>query len=137
MPNYIKLFWQKVTKTDNCWLWNGSVNKGGYGVAGNGIRGSSIGAHKLCYELLVGKVLRGMQLDHLCKNKLCVNPNHLEVVTPRANLLRSGNFVGINARKTHCKNGHSLSGLNLYITPSGFRNCKACRRQSSMRHYYA
>jgi hypothetical protein len=72
-----------------------------------------------------------LQIDHLCRVRHCVNPAHMEPVTPRENILRSPvALAAINARKTHCPQGHPLSGANLYRTPQGFRACRECRRKS-------
>lgn len=121
----VRRFWSKVSKTDGCWLWQASVDKWGYGwfkLAGKMRR-----AHSVSYELVVGPVPEGLQLDHLCRNPRCVNPAHLEPVTARENSLRSSSFVALNARKTHCPRGHPLSGENLYINPSSRgRVCKTC-----------
>lgn len=111
-----------------CWLWVGSTNKKGYGSLRRGGRGNSrlFAAHRYVYELLVGKIPDGLQLDHLCKVVCCVNPRHLEPVTLVENVRRSS--VGkMNRDKTHCHNGHPLSGENLYLDASGRRICRACK----------
>lgn len=114
-----------------CWLWSGPVTAG-YSKAW--FDGKSITGHRLMYTHYVGVVPAGLQLDHLCRNRLCVNPYHLEPVTSRENNLRNPNSVlSINLGKTHCVHGHELSGDNLYVTPAGRRNCRACRVAAARR----
>jgi NMD protein affecting ribosome stability and mRNA decay len=85
---------------------------------------------------LVGVIPVGMVLDHICKNTSCNNPKHMELVSPRTNVLRSGNAAAINARKTHCNKGHAYSGENLRIENDRSRTCKICAREKS-RYYRA
>lgn len=119
-------FWEKVVKTESCWNWVGYINKRwGYGYFK--LDGKHWRVHRLAYEIVVGDIPTGKQLDHLCKNRLCVNPSHLEPVTNKENVLRGDGLTAINARKTECHRGHQLLGENLYITPSGYRNCRECR----------
>jgi len=111
-----------------CWIWNGSLTRDGYGKIK---RSSHIGgitlAHKVPWEALHGEVPPGLQLDHLCRVRHCVNPAHLEMVTPRVNNERSFSPSALNAKKTHCQNGHVLTLDNTYIYKSGARNCKICK----------
>jgi len=103
-----------------CWLWSGPLNAKGYGKHGRKM------AHRLVYEILRGSVPDGLQLDHTCRTRQCVNPDHLEPVTSRVNTMRG---VGIAARRavsTTCKSGHQLIGSNVYIDPLGYRRCRAC-----------
>ncbi len=113
-------FWAKVDKSGDCWLWTARLSHNGYG------RFVNQAAHRTAYEMLVGPIPEGMQLDHLCRVRRCVNPSHLEPVTPRENLMRSENQVAKHAAKTHCPHGHPYSGRNLYISPRGHRVCRAC-----------
>lgn len=84
-------FWRLVDKTDSCWLWLGAQNGKGYGrFTLSGRNGWKRSAHRYAYELLVGPIAAGLDLDHLCRNRLCVNPEHLEPVTRRENLRRAG-----------------------------------------------
>lgn len=103
-----------------CWEWTHCRSRG-YGV----VKGR--GAHRVVYELFKGPVPPGLQIDHLCRNRACVNPEHLEPVTARVNQHRSYSIAGINARKTHCDHGHELSGNNVRRW-RGKRICRACRR---------
>lgn len=119
-------FWQKVNKTDTCWNWNKELDKNGYGrfqVNRIGIR-----AHRYSYELVMGKIPKGLVIDHLCRNPKCVNPKHLEAVTNKENILRGNGVAAINSVKTKCIHGHELLGNNLIVQKNGKRNCKECGR---------
>lgn len=114
-----------------CWVWfgaqSGDVKGGrGYGVVSMGT--TTARAHRYVYEHLHGPIPEGLTLDHLCRNKLCVNPEHLEPVTTRENILRGEAPPAMNARKTHCKYGHPLSGDNLIVWHR-MRNCRICRKR--------
>lgn len=118
----VAAFWVKVEKTDTCWLWNAArFTIGGYGQF-QGYR-----AHRISYELLVGPIPAGLQLDHLCRVSHCVNPAHLEPVTNRENALRGIGITAMAARKTHCTQGHPLSEGRL--TKRGQRRCLVCARR--------
>jgi len=112
-----------------CWLWTGCGNSSGYGQK-NISPGRKVVAHRLVFELLVAPVPLGMQLDHRCRVRCCVNPAHLQVVTQRENLVRGDGWAGQNHRKTHCPVGHRLSGANVYAPPGAptQRHCRTCRR---------
>lgn len=120
-------FWAKVHKTDLCWIWIGTIARG-YGQFWDGQR--VVGAHRFAYELLVDSIPGGLQLDHLCRNRRCVNPAHLEPVTRRENILRGAGVTARNAAKTHCVNGHELTPANTYIRPGARpgRECLTCNR---------
>lgn len=128
-------FWRHVQKTEKCWLWTAQVSWRGYGRFRvlDGPRGTMM-AHRFSYQLLIGPIPRGLTLDHLCREKRCVNPEHLEVVTLRENILRGNSLPAINARKTHCKRGHCLSGKNVVITTAGYRNCRECNNERRRIH---
>ena len=85
-------------------------------------------AHRVVYEILVGPIPVGLELDHLCRNRACVNPDHLEPVTTRTNLLRGYSPWACRARQTHCKRGHEFTPENTYGTGDGRRYCRTCRR---------
>lgn len=91
-------------------------------------------AHRQSYELFRGELVDGLVIDHICNDKLCVNPNHLQQITQRENTLRGTSPIAVNASKTHCNNGHELLGDNLYVKPNGSRNCKTCRRGAAQRY---
>lgn len=114
-----------------CWIWTGAV------IPDGGPRGAGYGrfkwsgttrlAHRASYELLVGQIPDGLQIDHLCFVRSCVNPEHLQPVTARENLLRSPTASTLNIGKTHCIRGHEFTVANTYTSPQGKRDCRACR----------
>ncbi|WP_261526143.1 HNH endonuclease signature motif containing protein [Burkholderia multivorans] len=107
-----------------CWIWFGAHQPTGYGQLWNGERPEQ--AHRISYRLYCGPIPEGSEIDHRCKNPWCVNPNHLEAVTHAVNMHRSNTEMGRNARKTHCKRGHELTGNNLLIANNGSRQCRIC-----------
>lgn len=116
----------------NCWLWRRAITHDGYGmVSGDGV---SMVAHRAAFICLVGPIPEGMTLDHLCRNRACVNPDHLEPVPFRENVLRGTSFSAVNARKTECSDGHPLTGDNLYIRPNGARQCRQCNANAAARY---
>lgn len=123
-------FWAKVDVGHplGCWNWIAQTDSGGYGRFSTDIDGRwyPVTAHRHAYELLIGPIPEGLQLDHLCRNTSCVNPDHLEPVTARENTRRGYGPAGTQARKTHCKRGHLLAGGNVHIRPDGARRCREC-----------
>ena len=124
-----KRFWYDVRSigagSDDCWEWAGYRHPRGYGrfVA----NGKGFQAHRYAYEQVVGPIPDGMQIDHLCRNRACVNPVHLEPVSNRTNSLRGEGPTAENARKTECIRGHALTPDNVYVIPStGSRACRRC-----------
>ena len=125
-----------------CWLWIGAVQPrrhGGYGVFQSFGGRKTNSAHLFAYRLLRGEIRVGLELDHLCRNTQCVNPDHLEAVPRRVNLLRGNTLVAINAGKTHCPKGHAYDGDNVSysFTKTGtLRGCRACRRAQARAYYW-
>jgi len=115
-----------LNKPFECWPYPGYKSPNGYALVYMKGRRIPVHAHVAAYRMCVGPVPDGMELDHLCRNPACCNPNHLEPVTHRVNMLRSPSAAsGIAARKTHCKRGHELTEGNIY-TYDGYRHCRTC-----------
>jgi hypothetical protein len=114
-----------------CWIWNGPKDKRlGYGCAQH--NGQSIKAHRLVYEAVVGKIPDGLVVDHLCRVTSCVNPDHLEPVTQRENLMRGNTPAARKAAQTHCIHGHEFTPENTYRHGDGSRSCRACSIRRSL-----
>ena len=126
-----KRFFDKVIvdPETGCWTWTAARVWNGYGQFW--LDGKMHRAHRVCYELIKGKIPEGLELDHTCRNRGCVNPAHLEATTHRENLRRG---VSANRAKTHCPKGHPLSGDNLYVDPDGKRECRTCRAEHRRRY---
>lgn len=121
-PQLIQKFLSKVQQVGNCWMWSGSKTSAGYGQIWTGRMNYS---HRFSYELFVGIIPKGMTLDHLCRNRACVNPDHLEAVSLKENILRGYNSAAINSKKTQCPQGHPYSGVN----NQGSRICQTCHNE--------
>lgn len=113
-------FWSNVTPTGFCWEWSGTLDRDGYGLYSNRR------AHRLAWELLIGPCPLGLVPDHLCRNRACVNPDHLEWVTNRVNVLRGQGSAALRARKTHCPQGHEYTPESTYVRKGGQRSCYIC-----------
>jgi hypothetical protein len=119
----------EIDETTGCWNWTGSVGQNGYGYVAHPTFVTEP-AHRASYRLFVGRLKKGMEIDHLCKNRRCVNPAHLEQVTGKENQRRSDGTGGVNFRKTHCIRGHAFDEENTYVTPRGDRQCRKCRNEA-------
>jgi hypothetical protein len=134
-------FWASVHKTDSCWLWEGTVDiTTGYGRFSHD--GSYTYAHRWAFVQFKGSIPEGMHLDHLCKVRNCVRPEHLEVVTLAENVMRGDGITAQKARQTECVHGHEFTVENTYIDPKrGSRGCRKCRnenrRKSQYKRYWA
>jgi hypothetical protein len=126
-------FMAKVDKDGpgGCWLWTGYTEPAtGYAKWRMPEDKHSTPAHRAAYRMLVGPIPKGKYLDHLCRVRHCVNPDHLEPVTPQTNVDR-----GLGAKKDECGKGHALSGENLGVRSDGRRYCKACSRLRSAKYF--
>lgn len=120
-------FWESVEPTGFCWTWTGNLNDAGYGRFG--ADGRLYLAHRYAYGLLVGPIPDGTELDHLCRTRRCVNPDHLDPVTQVVNNRRSFSWAGQNHRKTHCPQGHEYTPENTYLSRTNERHCRTCDRE--------
>ena len=136
ISNRIKRFWSCVFEQpdDGCWVWTGTISQG-YGRFRwrEGGKMRSIAAHRYVWEQIRGEIPDGLQLDHLCRNRACVNPDHLEVVTCKENILRGMSPGVILHRNGVCKNGHPLTSDNMYKQSRGWGCCKICKKANVKR----
>jgi hypothetical protein len=136
MPIELRLMEKIELGTSGCWLWTGAINRHGYGNVG--INGRTWSAHRAAYVAFVGPIPVGLQLDHLCRVRRCINPTHLEPVTSRENTLRGDTIAASEARRTRCPYGHEYTEENTrwcvirrYANgrEQWGRRCRACLRE--------
>ncbi|KKL99549.1 hypothetical protein LCGC14_1813320 [marine sediment metagenome] len=116
---------------DGCWHWVAQIAPNGYGRMQMGLKADL--AHRVSYTLHKGPIPEDAQIDHLCRVRKCVNPDHLEAVTCQENLLRGETRAAENAAKVICVNGHDLT--DSWIRSNGARQCRQCNRDAQKRHY--
>lgn len=133
-PRLPHRFWVRVlVAPDGCWQWVGAKNNHGYGrVRLGGGDDSAMYAHRAAYMAFWGPIPEGLQLDHLCRNRSCCNPDHLEPVTPAENSRR-----GLAGRQSHCQRGHELTDDNVKVTAHGCRSCRQCARDRDRARFLA
>ena len=131
----LKRFLSKTLVDEHdCWVWRASRKASGYGRFW--WRGRLVRAHIFAYQLYKGAIPESLELDHLCRNKACVNPVHLEAVSHKVNVLRGVGITAQRAKQTHCLKGHVLLGINVRIKPTRYgvqRVCRMCQKG----YYYA
>lgn len=132
-PNTLDDFWPRVGRIGEkeCWPWLGTIGATGYGEFS--IRHRSYLAHRMAYMFMRGAIPDGLHIDHLCRNRKCVNPDHMEPVTMEENTRRGFGMCAKNRRKTHCKWGHEFTSENTYnglVRNRPTRICITCRRRN-------
>ncbi|MGW8988693.1 HNH endonuclease signature motif containing protein [Streptomyces zhihengii] len=113
--------------TGRCWLWTGGTDGRADGYGTFWLDGRTTKAHRTSYALHVGPIPDAHDIDHQCRNRRCVRPDHLRPLTHRENVLASTNVAALRAAQTHCHRGHPFDKANTYVAPNGTRKCRACR----------
>lgn len=133
LPEYLE---SKISPEPNsgCWLWDWDTATTGYGRVR--WEGQRQGAHRVIYTLVKGPIPKGLQLDHSCRLRCCVNPDHTEPVTLVENVARGISFSARNAAKTHCAHGHEFTLENTAILKDSSRSCRACARKAALSFYH-
>lgn len=116
---------------NGCWEWTHGCDGRGYGRLK--VNGKMVYAHRLAYENTQGSVPDGLEIDHLCRNHVCVRPSHLEAVDHRTNVLKGNGLAAYWAARTHCQRGHKYDVENTYVTKAGARACRACHKEATRR----
>lgn len=124
-------FWDLIEVTDGCWLWTGYIDRGGYGRHGR--HGY---AHRMMYEMAVAPIPDGLVIDHLCKVRHCVNPDHMDSVTNAENSMRGDGPMAEKARQTHCIHDHEFTPENT-LNHGGRRACRECNRIRCRQWYWS
>lgn len=122
-PVIDRLMFRTIVDPDGCWLWQGSTNGKGYGHIRSDMGGPIVAVHRVAYEHHHGPIPAGLEIDHLCKVRNCVRPDHLEAVTHAENVART------DRRATHCKHGHPFSPDNTKLDKRGMQTCRTCGRE--------
>lgn len=133
MTDVLSRFLKAYVEDAGCWRWTRRLHsRDGYGMLWQS--GRLVRAHRWSYEHFIGPIPYGLQLDHVCRNRACVNPAHLEIVTNRENVLRGENPTAIAHREGRCLRGHELTSENRRVTAKGIR-CRTCQRQNDRDRY--
>lgn len=123
----------KVDAAGICWLWTGAKYRSGYGAINQGGDKGVTVVHRVVWQLLVGPIPDGTELDHLCRVRACCNPDHLEPVTRAENVARGSQRAGV-PRRTHCKNGHEYTPENTLPNGGHGRACRTCMNAANRRY---
>lgn len=123
-----------IDETTGCWIWLLSKTRDGYGQSWDSELRIVRCAHIINYEKEHGPVPNGLELNHTCKNRCCVNPAHLEAVTHKYNVLVGDGFSAKNSKQTHCKRGHEFTKENTHIRNDGARQCKICNYETQVKN---
>ncbi|GGY65551.1 HNH endonuclease signature motif containing protein [Streptomyces xanthochromogenes] len=132
MRDWTDRFLAKVRDSESgCWEWTGHIKPNGYGQVTVG--GRKFNAHRFAYEAMVGPIPSGLVIDHLCRNRRCLRPEHLDPVSQRTNVLRGEGPAADNARRNHCVQGHPFDDANTYVRRDGSRSCRSCNAARNRR----
>jgi len=135
-PEDLKRFYSKIKFNEEtwCWDWVGTTLQRGYGHFK--LKRKIWRSHRLSYLIHKGDLIEGLTLNHLCRNRKCCNPDHLEQITSKENILCGESFSAVNKRKTHCKRGHEFTEENTINLSRNRRECRKCRKLHDHNKYY-
>lgn len=120
--------WNRITVNSETGCWESTLSLNAQGYTQVRWKGRTMRLHRLIYTHLVGPVPLDIHLDHLCRNRACCNPRHIEPVSGRENVMRGDGFASVNANKTHCPRDHEYDARNTYHDSTGARRCRQCAR---------
>lgn len=132
-------FWSKVEFTDGCWLWTAGLNSNRYAQFNTKLcrKTKTYTGHRLAFRELRGEIPEGLELDHLCRVRHCVNPWHLEPVSRQENILRGLTVPALRVARTHCPQGHEYNAQNTRVSGRNQRSCKQCHRDRGNKRYWS
>jgi hypothetical protein len=137
LAEWAPAFWEKVQRSEGCWIWRGTERPDGYGWLALRRRERGQLPHRVAFALAHGALPSGKHVHHICGVRLCVRPDHLMLVAPAEHPFHDArNVARANRERGTCRHGHAFTEMNTYVDNTGSRHCRACHRETELRRYY-